>query len=169
MKITDFFAQFTITDTIIFTVALLCALKGAISFFNFFKELYDKKFNKDYDKKRREIENEHNYQECIAQHKESLNLYSGLSKKIDNLSKVIDERFESLDARVDGLIQSDKHDIKQDIVKNYHHFVEEQKWIDDYNLDTLELRYQDYKREGGNSYIDTLMGELRALPKRPPM
>ena len=169
MKPNDILTQFTIAQIVTLAIGILFAVKGAASFFEYFRDLYKKKFAKDYDKKRRIEESELHYQECLAQHRESLNLYNGLTEKIDLLSKTIDERFESLDARVDGLIQSDKHDIKQDIVKNYHYFVERQKWIDDYNLDSLELRYQDYKREGGNSYVGGLMKELRALPKHPPL
>ena len=63
---------------------------------------------------------------------------------------------------------SDMHDIKQSIVKDYHFFVEQQGGIDDFSLDTLELRFNDYKAEGGNSYIAGLMAEIRQLPKHPP-
>ena len=91
--------------------------------------------------------------------------YESLSEKIDG---VIDS-VEKIGARVNELIESDKHDIKQDIVRNYHFFVDKQGWIDDFSLDTLELRFEDYKSEGGNSYIAGLMAEIRQLPKHPPM
>ena len=59
------------------------------------------------------------------------------------------------------------HDIKQFIVREYHYFVEQKKWIDDYSLDTILLRYADYKQEGGNSYIEMLIDEIKKLPKHP--
>ena len=88
--------------------------------------------------------------------------------KIDDLTDTVNTKFNELDKRIDKLTESDMHDIKQAIVKDYHYFTEKQKWIDDFSLNTLELRYSDYKDEGGNSFIDSLMAELRKLPKRPP-
>ena len=41
-------------------------------------------------------------------------------------------------------------------------------WIDDFSLDCLERRYQHYADEGGNSFIEGFMEELRALPKQDP-
>jgi hypothetical protein len=66
------------------------------------------------------------------------------------------------------LIESDKDDIKSFITKEHHYYVEQKKWIDKFSLDCIEKRYKHYKDEGGNSFIEDLMGELRKLPKQPP-
>jgi hypothetical protein len=39
-------------------------------------------------------------------------------------------------------------------------------YIDDYSLDCLERRFKHYQDEGGNSYIEDLMKDLRSLSKR---
>ena len=63
------------------------------------------------------------------------------------------------------LLASDKDDIKSWITEKHHYFCYEKKVIDDYSLDCIEKRYQHYVDEGGNSYVATLMREIRALPK----
>lgn len=90
------------------------------------------------------------------QHKEVMLEIEKVSNSVNNLSK-----------RIDKLTESDMHDIKQFIVREYHYFVEQKKWIDDYSLDTILLRYADYKQEGGNSYIEMLIDEIKKLPKHP--
>lgn len=66
------------------------------------------------------------------------------------------------------LIESDKDDIKAFITRQHHYFVYQKGWIDDYSLDCIEQRYSHYENQGGNSFIASLMKELRALPKQPP-
>ena len=74
--------------------------------------------------------------------------------QIDNLTKSLQ-----------CLIESDKDDIKSWIVEKHHKYCYEVGSVDYYILESIERRYDHYKKEGGNSYIDTLMEELRALPK----
>ena len=66
------------------------------------------------------------------------------------------------------LIDSDKDAIKSYITQKHHFFCYEQGWIDDFSLDCIERRYQHYKEEGGNTFIDGFMGQLRQLPKGSP-
>lgn len=162
---TDLFLEYSIPQLIVFTIGIIIFIKGGWDIIDFFREKYKKKFNKDYDKKRQEEVWQEHYLDCQRQYEETMGAYESLSEKIDG---VIDS-VEKIGARVNELIESDKHDIKQDIVRNYHFFVDKQGWIDDFSLDTLELRFEDYKSEGGNSYIAGLMAEIRQLPKHPPM
>ena len=39
-------------------------------------------------------------------------------------------------------------------------------YIDDFTLDCLERRFKSYKQEGGNTYVDSMMEELRRLPRQ---
>ena len=78
-----------------------------------------------------------------------------------------DERFEEIEIKIKDLTESDMHDIKAWIVEQYHKFYIQQGWIDAFSADTLDHRYEDYKKEGGNSYIDTLMNQLHTLPMDP--
>lgn len=162
---TDLFLEYSIPQLIIFTIGVIIFIKGGWDIIDFFREKYKKKFNKDYDKKRQEEILKEHYTDCQRQYEETMGAYESLSEKMDGVI----ESVTNISNRVDELIESDKHDIKQDIVKQYHYFVDKVGWIDDFSLDTLELRFDDYKSEGGNSYIAGLMSEIRQLPKHPPM
>ena len=133
------------------------------------KEKYNEKFNKDYSVKKKEEDQDEiikkYYEDCIRQREETLKYCNVFSEQLTD----IEESINDLSYRVDRLTESDKHDIKQAIVKDYHYFVEQQHWIDDFSLESLELRFKDYQDEGGNSYISHLMEEIRKLPKRPPL
>jgi chromosome segregation ATPase len=95
-----------------------------------------------------------------------------LESKLGSIDKKLedqDKRFDKVEERLEDLTQSDMHDIKSWIVDQYHKFYVEQKWIDAFSADTLDRRYDDYKKEGGNSYIETLMERLHTLPMDPPV
>jgi hypothetical protein len=64
------------------------------------------------------------------------------------------------------LIDSDKDDIKAFITREHHYFCYQKGWVDDYSLDCVERRYAHYEQEGGNSFVEDLMKDLRKLPKQ---
>ena len=51
------------------------------------------------------------------------------------------------------------------LIDTHHKFCYEVKAIDDLNLQSMERRYLYYKTAGGDSFVDNLMDEVRALPK----
>jgi hypothetical protein len=79
----------------------------------------------------------------------------------------IESRLTSAEARLDKLTESDMHDIKAWIVDQYHKFYIGQGWIDAFSAETIDRRYEDYKDEGGNSYIDNLIAQLHTLSMDP--
>lgn len=79
-----------------------------------------------------------------------------------------EERFNKIEERLSDLTLSDMQTIKAWIVDQYHKFFVEEHWIDAFHADALERRYSIYKKEGGNSYIDTLMERIHSLPDSPP-
>lgn len=160
----DLIESFTPTQIIIFIILGSLAIKGVWDMIDFFKNKYKEKFNKDVQKLTFEEEVKKNYLECKEQHEETLELYDKIDHKLDKLATSM----ENLSQRVDRLTVSDRNDIRQYIVREYHFFVENQKWIDDYSLDCILQRFEDYREEGGNSYIHTLVEEIKKLPKRPP-
>ena len=94
-----------------------------------------------------------------------------LNKKFDLiLEKVsnIETRMGVAEGKIADLVESDMHDIKSWIVEQYHKFYNEQGWIDSFSAETIDRRYGDYQKEGGNSYISTLMERLHSLPMDPP-
>ena len=72
---------------------------------------------------------------------------------------------EEIKQNVSLLINSDKDDIRAWITDKYHYFMK-LKYIDDFTLDCLERRFKSYKQEGGNTYVDSMMEELRRLPRK---
>ena len=91
------------------------------------------------------------------------NTLTDIQKTLKNMEK----RFGDIETKVQDLTNSDMHDIKSWIVEQYLKFYVHLGWIDAFSADTLDHRYQDYKKEGGNSYIDTLMDQLHTLPMDP--
>ena len=63
------------------------------------------------------------------------------------------------------LVESDKDNIKSWIVEKHHHFCYEVGAIDYFSLESIERRFDHYQAEEGNSYVATLVEELKALPK----
>lgn len=61
-----------------------------------------------------------------------------------------------------------KESIKAYVTERHHFFVYEHGWIDDYSMECLERRFLIYQHEHGNSFVEGLMDEIRALPKQPP-
>ena len=86
-------------------------------------------------------------------------------KKLTEQQKATDEKIEKIIDAIELLTQSDKDDIKAWITEKHHYFCYEKGQIDDYSLDCIEKRYSHYKDEGGNSFIDDLMNDLRSLKK----
>ena len=86
--------------------------------------------------------------------------------KVNKQSNITYNRDLDMD-KLNLLLDSDRDAIKAHIVEKHHYFCYTKKYIDDYSLDCLEKRYEHYVAENGNSYVEDLMEELRALPKRP--
>lgn len=109
--------------------------------------------------KRHQVENLRE-QACgiTKQHNEQLKQISGA---IATLQATVDK----LSDKVATLTESDRDDIKAWIVQQHHYFCYQKKSIDDFTMDTIERRFKHYQDEGGNSYVEDLMRELRALPK----
>lgn len=86
----------------------------------------------------------------------------------------VDQRLDALESRIaasekniNRLTASDMHDIKSWIVEQYQKFYVQQGWIDLFSAETIDRRYEDYQKEGGNSYIATLIKRLHSLPTEP--
>lgn len=147
-------ATYGLTEILSFVVILALAFKGVASYFDWFQERNKKSVLKSLQPEElsKRIE-----AEVHAREKEI--------QKLKDMNDVLKQEMEAMNAKLDLLINSDKDDIKSFITREYHYFVEEKGWIDDYSLDCIERRYEHYKEENGNSFIGDLMYELRKLPK----
>ena len=146
---TTLLSSYSITQIILFIVVFSLAIKGVIDFLDWAKG----KMKVAYNKKKTEEDSEKSVTERID------NLESSIKDIADSVSKVTD--------KVDLLLESDKDAIKAYITREHHYFCYQKEWIDDYSLDCLERRYDHYIEEHGNSFIEQLMNEVRALPKKP--
>lgn len=140
----DLFNAYSIESIILIFIAVLLALKHGIEFLEW---AFDRSKNRVhfFDKYK-------TFEEQLAKQKQH-------DDKIDNvLDKIV--------SQIEQLTNSDKDAIKSYITEKHHFFVYKQGWIDDYSLDCLERRYVHYQQEGGNSFIEQEMNELRALPRK---
>ena len=138
----ELFSKYSVAEIIIFIFLILLAVKEVLSLFDWFKNRGKNKFKKDETAKKREAQ----MQEIIKAQEQQA------------------EDIKSVRDCIEMLIISDKNDIKAWITEKYHE-VMKKGWVDDYELDCLEKRFADYRQEGGNSYIEDLMEDIRKLPK----
>lgn len=148
---------YSLQDILIFMVLLAIAIKGAISFFDWAKERLGRVYKKEYAETK-------NQEDLDAKLQQESMVIQKLEKNQDEMMMTM----EKLSNKIDVLIDSDKDDIKSFLVKEHHYFCYQRGWIDDYSLDCCEKRYKHYVQEGGNSFIEDMMNEIRDLPKQPP-
>lgn len=153
----ELLGTYSLTQIITFIVLLAIATKEGITLVIWFKDLFKKKINDDM--KNTVATKKQNEQ--IDKIKENMQIL------LDSQEKIFKE-MELFKQQLKMIIESDKDDIKSWITEKHHFYCFEKKWIDDYSMDCIEKRYGHYKDEGGNSFIEELMNELRNLPKMPP-
>jgi hypothetical protein len=140
-------------------VALAGVICGAelIKAIRIWKEERDRRVN--------EVVEEQNQERTVQEALDDLNKkFDLILEKVTN----IEARVSVTEERVSDLTISDMHDIKSWIVEQYHKFYNEQGWIDSFSAETIDRRYSDYQKEGGNSYISVLIDRLHSLPMDPP-
>ena len=163
----ELLSTLTLTQALIYLTLMAIAAKEVITIKDFFKKKVDDKYDNEITEKK-QIENIANDIKSLTEEvRKQEQEYEKLQKNIKDLSIYWGDKEEEHQRILKMLIKSDMDAIKSFIVKEHHHFIEE-KWIDDFSLDTIEKRYTHYKEEGGNSYITDLMKDLRDLPNTPP-
>lgn len=86
--------------------------------------------------------------------------HEGFKQKVEEM----DKRQRAVEHKVDLLIKSSILDFRSQLVQQHHHFIQ-QGWIDAYSLSALEDQFKVYIEEGGNSFAQQLMTEIRQLKK----
>ena len=163
----ELLSTLTLTQALIYLALFALAAKEFLTIKDFFKKRADSKYDNENNEKK-QIENIlselKNLKEEI--HKQELECQK-LNTNIKDLGTYWEKKEEEHQNVLRLLIRSDMDAIKSFIVKEHHYFIE-QKWIDDFSLDTIEKRYTHYKEEGGYSYVRDLIKDLRELPNMPP-
>lgn len=138
---------------IVCCIMILLAVKSVIEYKKWVTEVADKAYEK-----RHKVETLRE-EACgiTKQHNaELMKISEAVASLQDTVQKMAD--------RVDTLMESDRDDIKAWIVQQHHYFCYHQKSIDDFSMDSIEKRFKHYQKEGGNSYVERLMEDLRDLP-----
>lgn len=156
----ELFKAYSVEQILIFGVMLLFAIKSAADLAEWMYGKYTKKFNKDYSVLEKEEDAEERYNELKDQ-------LDTLISEFRGFRQTVEDRTENIDSQLAQLTQSDMHDIKSWMVEKHHQLIEA-GWVDDFTMDTIEKRFDDYKKENGNSYVEGLVNEIRALPHHPP-
>jgi hypothetical protein len=160
--------SYSLSEIIIFFIIFCLAVKESISFYDWYKNRIQQSYNKNL----KEKEDKDNVQKELDDMKKMLaekeKIFSEKKEEISIGFKQINNNIDYLMNRINILIDSDKDDIKAFITREHHYFCYQKGWIDDYSLDCIEKRFEHYRQEKGNSFAETLMNELRALPKQPP-
>ena len=141
---------------ILIIIALFFCTIEVVKGVQFFKELKNKTVN-----------------EAVEERQQAIDIqteFNKLHERFDEIQdelKTVKERLASAEQQLKDLTISDMHDIKSWIVEQYHKFYVQQGWIDAFSAETIDRRYSDYKKEGGNSYIKTLIDQLHTLSMDP--
>ena len=134
----QFFQHYTLEATIIFLFMLGTALKEGYELVQYFR---NKTVN--------HVDKIRGQQETLTQ----------VVKNMQQQQK----QLQSITDKIDALLVSDKDSIKSWIVMLYKQYKKDPSGLDSMQMDLLERRYSHYKKQGGNSYIDNLMQELREI------
>lgn len=149
--------NYSIQQILGFIIILAFAIKGCVNFYDWAYVRLRQVFQKETDEQHEKSQLEEKLNQLGEQLDQVMQAQDNLERNMSNLQN-----------QIKVLTESDKDDIKAFIVQEHHNFCYQKKWIDDYSLESIEKRYVHYKEEGGNSFVHTLMEELRALPKQPP-
>ena len=150
----ELLAQYSLSQILIFLFVFGATLKTTITMIEWFWDRIGKVFKK----QQAETEQQESFTEHIQRSEKQIKeLYELHSKTEENLEKILNS--------IQLLINSDKDDIKAWITEKHHYYCYEKRHIDDYSLDCIEKRYTHYRNEGGNSFVEDLMRDIRRLPK----
>lgn len=138
------FTNYSLSEIVLFIIILAIGIKKLIQFIDWYKKRTS---------------------QAVHQAEKPVELEQTIDKHEQQLSE-IKQQLSEIKQAINLLIESDKDDIKQSITKEHHYFCYQVGSIDDYSLDCLERRYSHYTDEGGNSFVKTLMEQIRMLPKK---
>lgn len=102
--------------------------------------------------------------------------------QVDKISKQLDEQdrksaelkhalenqtkeISSLKSQIGTLTERTQDSTRAYLIDKHHHFCYQTHEIDDMSLQDMERRFMYYKAAGGDTFIDGLMEEVRALPR----
>lgn len=130
--------------------------------FNFLEKVM--KLKKEQDKKKEELKQEGaQMQEQKDILEQRLEAGSKRMEALEAHDAKMEELLENQQKEIALLLQSDKMDIKAYITEKYYYY-QNKPYINAEIMDILEQRFAIYQIEGGDSFIERMMDELRQKP-----
>lgn len=152
--LSNLFAQYSIESIILLLIALGLSIKLVGELWEYFYNKAKKYLNYQSEKDQR-----HNaLLEGITSVKESI-------EEVQKKQRALEQTVTGFDKQIQQLTERLQENTRSFIIDKHHYFVYQVKAIDDLNLQSLERHYLYYKLAGGDSFIDGLMEEIRALPR----
>lgn len=152
--ISSLFATYSIEAVIIFVIMILLSVKFTWELVEWFRDKIKYGFTK-------QQETEEMTEDFKAEFKK-------LNDRLDTVEErfnKIDKSNENTNRRLSFIEERQQENTKSFLIDAHHKFCYQIKAIDDINLQSIERTYMYYKAAGGNSFIDQLMQEIRALPR----
>lgn len=159
---------YSLSQVIVFFIIFCLAIKETVTFYDWAKTRIQQCYNKNLKEKNDKDKIQNEISDITEFFEEKEKRFNEKKEDMNTSFIKINERIDFLTEQINMLIESDKDDIKSYITEKHHSFCYERQWIDDYSLDCLEKRFKHYEDEGGNSFVESLMEEIRSLPKHPP-
>lgn len=156
----ELFTSYSISEIIIFLFIFFVAAKECISLFQYFKTLIKTGITQE--------EAKRGATESLVKSMERLELkYDQTVEEVHTLKEDYKNGLEEQGKLLNLLLRSDRDDIRGFIVDKHREHYGSKKWIDNFSMDVLEKRFEHYVEEGGNTYVNGLMEDLRSLPNSP--
>ena len=153
MTLEELLKQYDIASLFILIIGLLSVIKYIAELIKWFMGGARNIFKKETDEEQKKKENEERFNKNEEAIKNLIQFHKDTEKKIDKLSN-----------SVQILMDSDKDDIRAWITEQHHKYCySKSKIIDAYSYQCIKNRYQHYKDEGGNSFIDKMMADIDTL------
>lgn len=142
----------TLEQLILTIITIAIAVRYLGGLFDWFREKMRRFFDIENKKERKESE----LRESIESLKEK---QQSLFTKFEAVT--------AIEEKIDLITERLQNSSRSYIIEKHHWFCYHLKYIDTYSLDAIEREYMHYKQDGGDSFIDALMDEIRSLPRTP--
>lgn len=180
--ITTLLSNFSVEGIILIIVLFAVAIKFLGELFEYLYNKIKKYFDiKDAKEERHEevMNSLHILQEDMKEQKERS---EKRQKQVDSIDNKLDQHYQdfidlksriqnqtneitNLNNRIKTLTERTQDSTRAYLIDKHHHFCYQIKAIDDMSLQDMERRFMYYKAAGGDTFIDGLMDEVRALPR----
>ena len=153
-EITKLLTQYSVAELILLIIIILFAAKALNEVCSYFYNKFKQHFGI--------INEKETWEEDISKGLKNILQEIEFLKEQNNKTYKHQKEMDAAIALVQERLQENTRSY---LIDAHHKFCYEIHAIDDLNLQAMERRYLYYKTAGGNSFIDNLMDDVRALPR----